>query len=147
MRFHHIGYAVSSITEYLDSFFLEAFAPIHVSAPVADSIQRVRVCFAQMHPSSAGPFGALIELVEPLGEDSPIMSIVGSQRGGLYHLCYEVDDLDGTLRRLRRMRCLPLSRPVPAAAFDDRRIVFVMTPQHDLIELLEAPGTKGATSK
>jgi methylmalonyl-CoA/ethylmalonyl-CoA epimerase len=138
MRFHHIGYAVGSIAEYLDGFFLEAFAPVHVSAPVADSVQRVRVCFAEMSPSSAGPFGALIELVEPLGSDSPLRSIIGSRRGGLYHLCYEVDDLDGELNRLRRMRCLPLAKPTPAAAFDQRRIVFVLTPQHDLIELLEA---------
>jgi methylmalonyl-CoA/ethylmalonyl-CoA epimerase len=139
MRFHHIGYAVSSIADYLDGFFRDAFDPVQVSEPVADPIQRVRVCFAQMHPSSAGPYGALIELVEPLDQDSPINNIVGSQRGGLYHLCYEVDDLDAQLKRLRRMRCMPLARPAPAAAFGGRRIVFVLTPQHDLIELLEAP--------
>jgi hypothetical protein len=32
---------------------------------------------------------------------------------------------------------MPVSRPVPAAAFDGRRIVFLLTPQRDLIELVE----------
>ncbi len=155
MRLHHIGYAVDSISDYLHGFFLQAFSPVRVSQPVADPIQRVRVCFAEMRPGSFSPFGGpaalsqdrpetgsfggLIELVEPLDDDSPLRSIVGSRRGGLYHLCYEVDDLDVELSRLRSMRCMPLARPAPAAAFDNRRIVFMLTPQHDLIELVEAP--------
>jgi hypothetical protein len=146
MRFHHIGYAVPSIAEYLDTFFREAFAPVCISDPVPDPIQRVRVCFAEMQPSASGSIGTLIELVEPLDDDSPINSFAGSRRGGLYHLCYEVDDLNAELKRLRRMRCMPLTKPAPAAAFADRRIVFVMTPQHDLIELLEARESADADS-
>lgn len=137
MRFHHIGYAVSSIDEYLQGFLEPLFSPVSVSEPVSDPIQRVRVCFVEM------PGGAIIELVEPLGEDSPIKDIVGSKRGGLYHLCYEVDDIEAEIRRFRQKACLPLSKPVPAAAFDGRRIVFLITPQHDLIEFVEA-GTKSA---
>ncbi len=132
MRFHHIGYAVADICQYLESFLVPLFSPISVSEPVSDPIQKVTVCFAEM------PGGAIIELVEPLGADSPVNSVIGSSRGGLYHLCYEVDDLDGELLRFRRKRCLPLGKPVPAAAFDGRRIVFLMTPERDLIELVES---------
>jgi hypothetical protein len=32
---------------------------------------------------------------------------------------------------------MPISKPVPAAAFDGRRIVFLLTPQRDLIEFVE----------
>jgi hypothetical protein len=32
---------------------------------------------------------------------------------------------------------MPVGKPVPAAAFDGRRIVFLLTPQRDLIELVE----------
>ena len=52
--------------------------------------------------------GTVIELVEGLTPDSPVASIVGSRRGGLYHLCYEVDDLDATIMRFRSQRFLPL---------------------------------------
>jgi len=132
MRFHHIGYAVKSIQGYLDDFLSPMFSPIRVTEPVADPIQQVTVCFVTMQG------GTVIELVEPLGEKSPVNSIIGSSRGGLYHLCYEVDDLDEQVRRFRAKGCLPLGKPVPAAAFDGRRIVFLLTPQKDLIEFVES---------
>ncbi len=131
-RFHHIGYAVADIADYRRDFFDPLFAPEHVTDPIEDPIQRVRVCFATMRG------GTVIELVEPVGADSPIARFIGSARGGLYHLCYEVADLDAAIRAFRARRCLPLTRPAPAAAFQGRRIVFLMTPQQDLIELLEA---------
>ncbi len=133
MRFHHIGYACESIERHLDDFMRPLFSPVAVSEIFADPIQRVRVCFVTQQG------GTLIELVEPMGEDSPARNFVGSSRGGLYHLCYETDDLDADIRRFRAKRCLPLSKPVPAVAFGGRRIVFLSTPQRDLIELIEAP--------
>jgi len=138
MRFHHIGYAVRDIRKYLDDFLVPMFLPISITDPVADSIQRVRVCFVEM------PGGTLIELVEPLGENSPVDSVIGSSRGGVYHTCYEVEDLDAEIRRFRSKRCLPLGKPVPAAAFDGRRIVFLLTPERDLVELVERSGTEEA---
>mgnify|MGYP006292396425 CR=1 FL=1 len=132
MRFHHIGYAVNDISAYLEDFFRPLFSPVSVSESVVDPIQKVRVCFAEM------PGNSTIELVEPIGVDSPVRSIIGSQRGGLYHLCYEVTDLEAEIARFRARGCLPLGRPVPAAAFGGRRIIFLITPQRDLVELLEA---------
>ncbi len=132
MRFHHVGYAVRSIQGYLDDFLVPMFAPVQVGTPVADIEQRVTVCFVEMRG------GVVIELVEPLGADSPVNSVIDSKRGGVYHLCYEVDDLEAELKRFRAKRCLPLGKPVPAAAFDGRRIVFILTQQNDLLELVEA---------
>jgi methylmalonyl-CoA/ethylmalonyl-CoA epimerase len=132
MRFHHVGYAVRDIRAYLNEFLEPLFAPVSVGEPISDAIQQVTVCFVTMRG------GTVIELVEPLGEKSPINSIIGSSRGGIYHLCYEVEDLDEQVRRFRAKRCLALGKPVPAAAFEGRRIVFLMTPERDLIELVEA---------
>ena len=131
MRFHHVGYAVREIGTYLKDFLVPLFAPIDVTEPVSDPIQQVRVCFATM------PGGTVIELVEPLSESSPLCSIIGSSRGGVYHLCYEVVDLEEEIRRFRRKGCLPLGKLTPAAAFNGRRIAFLLTPQRDLIELVE----------
>jgi methylmalonyl-CoA/ethylmalonyl-CoA epimerase len=131
MRFHHIGYAVRDIRSYLDEFLVPMFSPVSVTEPVSDPIQQVTVCFAEM------PGGTVIELVEPLGDKSPVSSIIGSSRGGLYHVCYEVDDLDREVERFRGKGCLPLGKPVPAAAFNGRRIVFLLTRERDLIEFVE----------
>jgi methylmalonyl-CoA/ethylmalonyl-CoA epimerase len=109
------------------------FAPERITDPVSDPRQRVTVCFAEMRG------GTTIELVEPLGENSPVDAIIGSSRGGVYHLCFEADDLDAELARFRAKRCVPLGKPVPAVAFGGRRIVFLLTPERDLIEIVEAP--------
>jgi methylmalonyl-CoA/ethylmalonyl-CoA epimerase len=132
MKFHHIGYAVASIPSYFDEFMAPLFAPVSVSETFADPIQQVRVCFVQMQG------GTVIELVEPLGEKSPIHAYIGSKRGGIYHVCYEVANLDASVAAMRARKCMPLGKPVPATAFGGRRIVFMLTPQRDLVELLEA---------
>jgi methylmalonyl-CoA/ethylmalonyl-CoA epimerase len=131
MRFHHVGYATANIDRYVEDFFRPVFAPLGISEKISDPLQRVTVCFARMKGNT------VIELLEPFGENSPIEFVIGSSRGGVYHLCYEVDDLDREVARCRQKRCMPVSKPVPAAAFGGRRVIFLLTPQRDLIEFLE----------
>jgi methylmalonyl-CoA/ethylmalonyl-CoA epimerase len=43
-----------------------------------------------------------IELLEPLGESSPVAAFLQRRpEGGMHHLCYEVDDLQAAIRRLK----------------------------------------------
>jgi methylmalonyl-CoA/ethylmalonyl-CoA epimerase len=50
--------------------------------------QGVRVCFVDAP-------NAQIELIEPLGEDSPIARFLEKNpQGGQHHLCFEVPDID-----------------------------------------------------
>src|SRR5688572_27893303 len=43
-----------------------------------------------------------IELLEPLGEDSPIATfLTRNPDGGIHHLCYEVDDIRAARDRLK----------------------------------------------
>jgi methylmalonyl-CoA/ethylmalonyl-CoA epimerase len=132
MRFHHVGYAVNDIDTYVAEFFQPMFDPVSISEKTSDPEQEVTVCFARMQG------GAIIELVEPAREASRLNSVIGSARGGIYHLCYETSDLEQRMARFRAMKCLILGKPVAAAAFNGRRIVFLLTPQKDLVELLEA---------
>jgi methylmalonyl-CoA/ethylmalonyl-CoA epimerase len=137
-RLHHIGYAVAGIRSYRESFLDPLFGPVEMGEIHEDPIQGVRVAFVSV---GSGP---LIELIEPVGSDSPVSRIIGSARGGLYHLGYEVDDLDREIERFRGQKCLPLGRPVRAVAFEGRRIVFLLTPHRDLIELIESAGRPGS---
>lgn len=53
-----------------------------------------------------------LELLEPLGEDSPIRKFVDSKPdGGIHHLCFEVDDLAAAVRRLEAEGCRALGPP------------------------------------
>src|SRR5438309_11672241 len=104
-RFHHIGVAVAALRPAI-AVNEEVFGLRLVSGPFDDPLQRVAVCFLADRDGQA----PLVELVAPLGEDSPIASYLA--RGiGAYHTCYEVDDLEAALAHVRTQRCMILSGP------------------------------------
>ena len=42
-----------------------------------------------------------IELLHPLGEDSPVAKFLANNpSGGMHHVCYEVEDIHGAIERL-----------------------------------------------
>jgi methylmalonyl-CoA/ethylmalonyl-CoA epimerase len=130
LRIHHVGYAVESIAGYLERFLTPVFRPRSVSPVVEDPIQKVRVAFVELP-------GGLLELIEPTDASSPVQQIIKRGRGGLYHLCYSTTRFDLAVDRMIKNGCRALSRPVPAAAFGQKRLVFLMTPYFDVIELVE----------
>lgn len=65
-----------------------------VSAAVAQPEHGVTTVFVEL-PNSK------IELLAPLGADSPIAKFLErNPDGGVHHLCYEVDDIEGARDRL-----------------------------------------------
>ena len=84
-RLNHIAIAVPD---------LEAAAKIYrdtlgasVSAPQTIAEHGVTVVFVEL-PNTK------IELLEPLGENSPIQAFLDKNTsGGMHHICYEVDDI------------------------------------------------------
>ena len=116
--FHHIGLGVASI---------DLVSP--QSTPIEDPIQRVRVAFISLN-------GVTVELVEPLGEDSPIQQSL-DKGSKLLHLCYTVPDLDLALEHAKQFGFRCIHKPVPAVAFENNRIAWVFSLQFGLIELLE----------
>lgn len=85
---HHVGYVVTSIADSIESW-RRAIAAVSVSAAFEDAIQRARVIFLDLPPEGA----VKLELVEPLGPDSPVAGF-DQKGGGLHHLCFEVDDIE-----------------------------------------------------
>ena len=101
---------------------------------IVDPLQRVKAAFL-----TVGADRVLIELVEPSGPDSPVHRFLTERAGGMHHLCYEVDDADAELMHIRSCKGLIVSRPVPAVAFDGRRIGWALTREKVLLEFLERP--------
>ena len=134
----HVGVAVPSLgptTELLSTLFGYKVA----SGPFDDPIQRVTVNF--LHKS--GEDVADIELVAPLGEDSPIRSMLAKDGGGAYHLCFQTSDLEGALSHARKCGCIIVNAPAPAVAFQGRRIAWIYTRSRQLFELVEAKTVEG----
>jgi methylmalonyl-CoA epimerase len=132
MSFHHVGVAVRSIEEALLTYS-GVFGFEQISDPIDVEHEHVRVCFVR-----AGD--ALIELVEGVDEESPVRQLLERTGAGTYHICYQVDDLDRAVRELRAHRCFPFKR-FEVAGQEPRRFAFLLTPDRQLFELCEAPGS------
>jgi methylmalonyl-CoA/ethylmalonyl-CoA epimerase len=68
--------------------------------------------------------GSEIELVQPTDPDSGIAKYLAKRGPGMHHLCLEVRDLDGTLRRLKE-KGIRLTSEAPMTGADGRRMIFV----------------------
>jgi len=132
VRLHHIGVVLASIQESAESFARSLGATWDGNI-IFDPLQKVRVTFLQ----GAHASDALIELVEPAGPDSPVSSFLEG-RGGLHHLCYEVEDLELHLAFCKSIGTIIIRTPVPAVAFGGRRIAWALTRKRLLLEFLES---------
>lgn len=128
---HHIGFVVTSIREAADNLArsMEASWDGRV---IDDPRQVVRVAFLRFR----FPGDPLLELVEPAESNSPVLTFL-RRGGGLHHLCYEVDLLDRQMELSRSRGGVIVKPPLPAVAFEGRRIAWVYTRDKLLLEYLE----------
>lgn len=128
--FHHVGVAVQDLAE-ASSIFKASFGYELTSGPFDDPIQKVCVCFL-----SRGPGDTVLELVAPLGPNSPIDRIL-KKGGGTYHVCYSVPDINAAIEHLTQQGSMLVSGPAPAVAFAMRHIAWLMTDVGMLVELMQ----------
>ncbi len=130
MRLHHVGFVVADIENSVPGF-IHSLGMSWDGAIYQDPKQKVRVTFL-----ATGPACAQIELVEPVGADSPVAKFL-SRGGGQHHLCYEVEDIAQALAVFKSRKVSIVQRPCSALAFEGRRIAWFVTPERLVVELLE----------
>lgn len=81
-----------------------------------------------------------LELLEATGADSETARFIEEKGEGLYHICLEVEDIDGALAELRA-RGVTLIDQVPRPGHGGSRIAFIdpRATGNVLIELAEIP--------
>ena len=85
-RLNHVGVATPSIANSI-AFYRDVMGAEVIREPFDLPAQGVKVCFVDT-PNSQ------IELIEPLGESSPIHGFLArNPAGGQHHVCYEVPDI------------------------------------------------------
>ena len=129
--FHHVGVAVRDLRTAIP-IYKNLFGYELISGPFDDPIQKVSVCFL-----SRGQGDPVLELVAPLGKDSPVLRTL-KNGGGTYHICYKVQDIRAAIQHLSENGSLALSEPAPAVAFEMREIAWVLTDAYLLVELVQA---------
>ena len=85
-RLNHVGVATPSIADAIP-YWRDVMGATVIHDPFDLPAQGVKVCFVDT-PNTQ------IELIEPLGEGSPIRAFLDKNpAGGQHHLCYEVADI------------------------------------------------------
>jgi methylmalonyl-CoA/ethylmalonyl-CoA epimerase len=132
MKLSHVGILVQDIEEGIKHH--EAlFGFRTVGEIVDDHTQKVRVVL--MGYSEQDP--VMIELIAPLGTDSPVSDLL-KKKQSLYHLCFEVPDIEEAKTNARKNGAIVISQPVEAPLFNNRKICFLFTRDHYVIELVES---------
>ncbi|RJP80210.1 MAG: methylmalonyl-CoA epimerase [Candidatus Zixiibacteriota bacterium] len=65
-----------------------------------------------------------LELITPTAEDSPITGFLERRGPGLHHICFEVDDLEAEMERLKEQG-IRLLNEAPRAGVGGSRVVFL----------------------
>jgi methylmalonyl-CoA/ethylmalonyl-CoA epimerase len=128
---HHVGYVVGDIDSSVHGF-MKSLGATWDGAIFEDPHQKVKVTFL-----TTAPGDPQIELVEANAPDAPVQRFLREAGGGLHHICYETDDLDGEMAEVRKRGGMIAKRPRPAVAFGGRRIAWIVTAERLLVELLE----------
>ena len=85
-RLNHVGVATPSIEKSV-AHYRDVLGAERIGDPFDLPAQGVRVCFVDT-PNSQ------IELIEPLGAESPIVNFLAKYPlGGQHHVCFEVPDI------------------------------------------------------
>ncbi len=130
LRLHHVGVVVRKIAPAADNYVRNLGYEIRTEV-FHDPVQTAFVQFLAL-PGDA----SYLELVAPDGPDSRLTNALKTH-GGINHICYAVPAMDDAFAALRDRGYLAIHAPVPAVAFQGRRIAWFMGRDHLLVELVE----------
>jgi methylmalonyl-CoA/ethylmalonyl-CoA epimerase len=89
-KLDHIGIAVRS----LDSAKIYESMGLKVDHVETVETQKVRTAFLSAGDSN-------LELLEPVGDDSPVAKFIEKRGEGIHHICFRVDDIEAHLAKLK----------------------------------------------
>ena len=131
-RLNHVGVATPSIEESV-KLYRDVLGATKIHEPFDLPPQGVRVCFVDL-PNSQ------IELIEPLGETSPILKFLEKNpAGGQHHVCFEVEDIHAAAADMKAKGATVLGEPRIGA---HGTLVFFVHPKDMggvLTEIMESP--------
>jgi methylmalonyl-CoA epimerase len=114
-RIDHIGVAVPEIESGLELYRDRLrLAVAHREVVEQQGVEAVLIDVGENH----------VELLAPLGADTPVGRFLAKQGPGLHHVAYQVSDIDTTLSELKRAG-LALIDERPRAGIRGSRVAFL----------------------
>ena len=131
-RLNHVGVATPSIEASI-ALYRDLLGATHIGVPFDLPAQGVRVCFVDL-PNTQ------IELIEPLGEASPLHGFLAKNpAGGQHHLCFEVPDIAAASAKLVAKGARVLGEPRIGAHGTLVQFLHPRDMGGVLVELMETP--------
>ena len=116
-RLNHVAIAVPDLHKASEVY--RAMLGARVSAPQAEPAHGVTVVFVEL-PNTK------IELLEPLGDDSPIAGFLEkNSAGGIHHVCYEVADILAARDHLKQQGARVLGDGNPKIGAHGKPVLFL----------------------
>ena len=134
-RLNHVGVATRSIEESL-TLYRDLLGATSVTEPFELPAQGVRVAFVDL-PNTQ------IELIEPLGAESPIRAFLSKNpKGGQHHVCREVADILVARDEMKAKGAAVLGTGEPRLGAHGVPVIFLHPKDTGgvLVELMQAPG-------
>ena len=131
-RMNHIGIAVPSIEKAFETY-RNLYGATDFVQPFDMPAQGVRVGFVNL-PNTQ------LEVIEPLGEKSPIIGFLEKNpKGGQHHVCFEVKNIHEAKAEMEKKGAKVLGDPRIGA--HGTPVIFIHPKDSDgvLIELMEEP--------
>jgi methylmalonyl-CoA epimerase len=111
----HVGVAVEDMDEALNLY----------TGPLAMPLQHRETVEAQgVDAALLGIGGGHVELLSPLGPDTPVGKYLERRGPGLHHVAYAVEDIDAALEELRNAG-LRLIDQTPRVGIRNSRVAFL----------------------
>ncbi len=116
-RLNHVAIAVPDLEKA--SAMYRGTLGAKVSDPIPEPDHGVTVVFVEL-PNTK------IELLHPLGENSPIQAFLDKNpAGGMHHVCYEVDDILSARDRLKNEGARVLGTGEPKIGAHGKPVLFL----------------------
>jgi len=128
MKLHHIGCLVDDI-EASKKMHKDVLKFANISETIYVSSQKVYICFVEVGNDT------YLELIQPLDATSPLLKF-RQKNVNYYHLAYVVKNLDAVVEELCAKDAIVLTS-FDSEAFNQKRSVFLYTPEKNLIELID----------
>ncbi len=131
-RLNHVAIAVPNLAAAAEQY--RATLGAQVSAPQPEPVHGVTVVFVNL-PNTK------IELLEPLGEGSPIAAFLErNPAGGIHHICYEVADIKAARDQLEASGARVLGDGEPKIGAHGKPVLFLHPKDFNgtLVELEQA---------
>ena len=132
-RIEHVAIAVQSLPQSID-LLKNTFG---LSLEYEEQIGQTKLAML--------PVGqTYVELLQGLGPESGVTKWMGEHGPGLFHICFEVEDIDGALAELKA-KGVKLRDETPRIGHGGARIAFLdpASTGNTLIELAELPSSHG----